>query len=110
MSRPLIITAVSVVSLVLGLGLYMHLSKPFRVEVPTSSRGMCPVSQGDLRSEVRKRCGVPCGEGVSMRGAKCGPDGSGCKVCDIYGAEAICYVDGAAVDVEHRTAHGCAWY
>lgn len=108
MGKPVIVLAVAVVLLLVGLGVYVKRSQPFEVDVITKHNTYCKVREGDARSDVRKRCGNPCRQGVSMRGARC--DGDNCKVCDMYGVTAVCYRDDTAVSTEQHTNHGCTWF
>ncbi|MGE0327378.1 MAG: hypothetical protein AB7S68_34010 [Polyangiaceae bacterium] len=108
MGKPVIILAVAVVLLLVGLGVYMKASAPFEVDVITKHNEYCKVHEGDSRSEVRKRCGNPCREGVSIRGGRC--DGDSCKACDMYGVTAVCYLNDVAVSTEQHTNHGCTWF
>ncbi len=108
MGKPVIILGVAVLLLLVGLGIYMKASKPLEVDVITKKNTYCTVREGDTRSEVRKRCGNPCREGVSMRGGRC--EGDNCKVCDMYGVTAVCYLNGVAESAEQHTNHGCTWF
>ncbi|MDQ3266823.1 MAG: hypothetical protein M3Y59_24755 [Myxococcota bacterium] len=82
--------------------------------VPVAVGGRCKVSVGDSRSNVRIRCGGPCGSGVLAEGT-CADGRDGCEnQCDVYQDVEVCYLSDrvvALLSIDREFGHfkWCFW-